>query len=174
VRVPHAAAMLLSLSAACAMLSGCLERTIRVTSEPPGALVWLNDVEIGRTPAEARFKFYGIYDVRLELAGYEPVHEGREAVAPFYEYTGPDAIASALPTRIHNTVEWHFDLSPSPASNDPTAEAEMLARAHALRDRLGPSPTPPVADPTRTAPPPEEAPTGEPLAEPPQTEPGTP
>lgn len=134
--------VILSISAVCLLggLGGCLERTIRVTSDPPGALVWLNDVEIGRTPAEARFKFYGTYDVRLELAGYEPVHEGREAVAPLHEYPGPDVIASAWPGRIRNTVEWHFELEASPVSLDPGAEAEMVERARALRERLGPAP----------------------------------
>jgi hypothetical protein len=128
----------LSLAAIGIACPGCLERTIRVTSDPPGALVWLNDVEIGRTPAEARFKFYGTYDVRLELTGYEPVHAGRDAKAPFYEYPGPDAIAAALPMRLHNVIEWHFDLDPSPPSRDPAAEAEMVARARELREQLGP------------------------------------
>lgn len=147
------------LAGATLLLAGCLERTIRVTSDPPGALVWLNDTEIGRTPAEARFKFYGVYDVRLELAGYEPVHEGREAVAPFYEYPGPDAIASAIPARIHNVVQWHFDLTPSPAPSDPDAEAQMLARARALRDRLGPAPNqPPEATPPEAPGEPEQPP----------------
>lgn len=130
------AGLLVSIAA----LSGCLERTIHVTSEPSGALVWLNDVEIGRTPAEARFKFYGTYDVRVELPGYEPVHEGRDAKAPFYEYPGPDAIATVLPMRLHNRVEWHFDLTPSATSNSPAAESELIGRAHALRERLGPAP----------------------------------
>lgn len=137
-------------------LAGCLERTIRVTSEPPGAMVWLNDVEIGRTPAEARFKFYGVYDVRLEMQGFEPIHEGREAVAPFYEYPGPDAVATVIPARIRNVVEWHFDFAPAATIDNPAAEAAMISRAHALRDRLGPAPTPPP-DPT-PAPEPESAP----------------
>lgn len=152
-RVPHATAKLLSLCALFAVLPGCLERTIRVTSKPPGALVWLNDTEIGRTPAEARFKFYGTYDVRVELPGYEPIHEGMDAKAPFYEYPGPDFVAAALPTRIKNTVEWHFDLTPSPGLNNPEAQADMIARAHALRDRLGPAPAPTSPNPAATAPP---------------------
>ncbi|MFB3120043.1 MAG: PEGA domain-containing protein [Stenotrophomonas maltophilia] len=40
-----------------------------ITSEPPGALVWLNDREIGRTPVDVDFEFYGRYDVRLHLPG---------------------------------------------------------------------------------------------------------
>ncbi|MEZ6234391.1 MAG: PEGA domain-containing protein [Phycisphaerales bacterium] len=134
-----------AMAAACGVLGGlsaglggCLERTIRVTSEPPGAMVWLNDVEIGRTPAEARFKFYGTYDVRLEMAGFEPVHEGREAAAPFYEYPGPDLIAAAIPARFHNRIEWHYVLEPAQGLDSPEAEAAILERARALRERMGP------------------------------------
>ncbi|MCA9288773.1 MAG: PEGA domain-containing protein [Phycisphaerales bacterium] len=131
-------------------LGGCLERTIRVTSEPPGAMVWLNDVEIGRTPAEARFKFYGTYDVRLEMAGFEPVHEGREAAAPFYEYPGPDLVAAAVPARFHNRIEWHYVLEPAQGLDSPEAEAAILERARGLRERLGAAPeaAPTEPDPT--------------------------
>lgn len=144
-------------------LTGCLERTIRVTSDPPGAIVWLNDVEIGQTPAQARFKFYGVYDVRLELPGYEPIHEGREAKAPFHEYPGPDLIASALPSRIHTTLDWHYTLTPSPPLADPAAEDAFLDRARALRTRLGPAP---AADPA-----PQPEPDQTPRPEPPVLEP---
>lgn len=50
-------------------LTGCVERLITVRSQPPGALVHLNDEEIGRTPVTVPFKFYGTYDVRLEHEG---------------------------------------------------------------------------------------------------------
>ncbi len=56
-------------------LTGCVERLITVRSQPPGALVHLNDEEIGRTPVTVPFKFYGVYDVRLE-------HEGDWVPAP--------------------------------------------------------------------------------------------
>lgn len=52
--------------AALFVLAGCIERTITVTSKPAGALVYLNDEEIGRTPVTVPFTFYGVYDVRLE------------------------------------------------------------------------------------------------------------
>lgn len=53
-------------------LAGCVERTISITSDPSGALVFLNDEEIGRTPCEASFLHYGTYDVRIVKDGYEP------------------------------------------------------------------------------------------------------
>ena len=35
--------------------AGCVERTITVRSDPPGALVYLDDVERGETPCTFRF-----------------------------------------------------------------------------------------------------------------------
>ena len=48
---------------------GCVERLITVRSQPSGALVYLNDEEVGRTPVTVPFTFYGYYDVRLEHEG---------------------------------------------------------------------------------------------------------
>lgn len=119
------------------LLGGCAERRIRVTSEPAGARVWLNDEEIGRTPAEARFTFYGHYDVRLEMPGYEPYHAEHTARAPLHEYPGPDLVAAAAPTNIRHTVEWHIELTPTPeTSAEPeTARTELIDRAAGLRER---------------------------------------
>lgn len=118
-----------------ALLSGCVTRTndrrIVVTSDPPGATVWLNDVEIGRTPTEASFKFYGTYDLQLRLDGYQPVHEGRTAHAPLHEQPGLDLIAAAWPWRPRHEVTWHFDLEPTPERTLGTEELEtqLIERA---------------------------------------------
>lgn len=58
--------LLLPLLALALWLTGCIERTITITSEPSGSLVHLNDEEVGRTPLTVPFTFYGVYDVRLE------------------------------------------------------------------------------------------------------------
>jgi hypothetical protein len=119
------------------ILPACAERRIRVTSTPPGALVWLNDEEIGRTPTEARFTFYGHYDLRLEAPGFEPYHDQHTAHAPFHEYPGPDLIAAAIPANIRHTVEWHVDMAPTPETiEDPeTVRAELVDRAASLREQ---------------------------------------
>jgi hypothetical protein len=117
-------------------LAGCVDRKIRITSEPPGATVWLNDVEIGRTPAEADFMFYGRYDVRLEKDGYEPLWTDREARAPVWQYPVVDLVAEVLPMRIDDTVEWHFTLEPAlETTTDPDAlRRELVERARTQRD----------------------------------------
>lgn len=118
-------------------LGGCLQRRIFVTSEPDGAIVWINDQEVGRTPLDTGFTFYGTYDVRVRKEGYEPVSGPRDARAPWYEYPGPDLIASALPFPIRSTVRWHYVLAPLPP-NTQEARADLVERAAELRDRPGP------------------------------------
>ena len=118
-------------------LGGCLERTVTITSEPPGALVMLNDEEIGRTPVETGFKYFGVYDVRLQREGYEPIATEREAVAPIWEYPVIDLFAIAAPWRIKTEIDWHFDLQELASPGTPEAvqaESELFDRARSLRD----------------------------------------
>ncbi|MBX3322509.1 MAG: PEGA domain-containing protein [Phycisphaeraceae bacterium] len=117
------------------VLTGCIQRRIVVTSDPPGAIVWLNDTEIGRTPAETAFTYYGRYDVRLELPGYQSLHTSRRTRAPFHEYPGPDLVATVIPHRFSTVIEWHFELEPFPESVVDAAEFErgVIDRARALR-----------------------------------------
>ncbi len=109
--------------------SGCVQRRVEITSEPSGARVWLNDEMVGVTPCEAGFKYYGKYDVRLDLDGYEPVHEGRVMKAPIYEYPVIDLAATAVPANIESVNEWHFVLTPTGEVD----REELIGRANELR-----------------------------------------
>lgn len=113
-------------------LAGCVERRIHITSEPSGALVSLNDVEVGATPCEVDFTYFGVYDVRLRKAGYEPLLTKAEAKAPLHEWPLIDLVAMAVPVRKRTRIDWHFVLEA--ANNDPAA---LLGRAAELRGRLG-------------------------------------
>ncbi len=117
------------------VLPGCLERRIQVTSEPPGATVWLNDVEVGRTPLKTGFKYYGTYDVRVRKDGYEPIWTPRTANTPLWEVPPIDLAATALPVRIEREVAWHFDLAAPAPDNVP----DLVKRGKELRSRLAPA-----------------------------------
>ena len=73
---------LLLLVFVCASMLGCVKRTISITSDPGGALVWVNDREVGRTPLEIEFLYYGEYDVRVERDGQEPIMTTRLGKCP--------------------------------------------------------------------------------------------
>lgn len=112
-------------------LTGCVQRTITVTSEPPGAIVSLNDEEVGRTPVTVPFTFYGTYDVRLELAGYQTLHVAQKANGPWWENPGPDLVAEALPGKRRVNLDWFYTLTPLQLP----AESDLLDRANELRSR---------------------------------------
>lgn len=118
---------LLALAAA----TGCVQRTVSITTDPPGALVWLNDREIGRTPLEVGFDYYGTYDVRLEREGYEPVMTSGRANAPWWDTVGLDLVSELIPADLHSRVAWHYVLEP--LDDDPDA---LVERARNLRARL--------------------------------------
>ena len=52
---------------------------------PAGALVWVNHREVGRTPLEIDFTYYGHYDVQLTREGSEPVITTAEANPPVWD-----------------------------------------------------------------------------------------
>lgn len=135
----------LVLAAAALMLPGCLQRTISITTEPPGATVWLNDVEVGTTPLETDFTYYGAYDVRIRRAGYEPILDRKKITPPLHERPVIDLFAELIPAKIENRVEWSFTLAPAAESAPPAgvgaaaADGAAVERAKELRDKLAPA-----------------------------------
>jgi len=128
-RVLNIALTLMLLSAA--GLTGCVQRTIKITSTPAGALVHLNDEEVGRTPVEVPYLYYGTYDVRLQLDGYQPLWTQAEAKAPWWEAPGPDLIAEAV-SDAEVKQEWHYDLEVQPLVD----EKPLVERAKEMQMRL--------------------------------------
>ena len=103
-----------------------------ITSEPAGALVYLNDQEVGRTPLEVPFTWYGTYDVRLEREGYKTLAAQQVAERPWWEMPGPDLFAEALPDK-RVEIAWHMQMQPvQPA--DETDPDRVLNFAKQLRE----------------------------------------
>ena len=108
--------------------TGCVRRTIRITTEPPGALVWLNHREIGRTPVEADFTHYGTYDLMIKKDGYEPLIGAMPTGTRIRGTPGVDLVLEVLPVHMHDLVEWHLEMVPRDEDH-----AALLQRASALR-----------------------------------------
>lgn len=117
--------MALSLTLVC---TGCVERYISITSQPSGALVYLNDDEVGRTPLTVPFTFYGTYDVRLEADGYKPLWTKQPAQAPWWDTVGIDLFAEVVPNA-KSHVKWHFEMELQGAIK----EAALVDRARQMR-----------------------------------------
>jgi hypothetical protein len=121
--------------------AACVERTVSIESEPPGATVWVNDREVGVTPCEFSFTHYGTFDVRVVLDGHEPLVTGAEATAPWWDHIPFDLVAEILPAKFVSRTAWRFELVPSEVS-----PGELLRRAAELRERTA-TPGPEVPAP---------------------------
>ena len=111
---------------------GCqgVQRSLEITSQPSGALVHVNDVEVGRTPVSVPFTHYGTYDVRVAAEGYRPLWTQAEAKVPLWDLPGPDLVAEAVGGE--STVQWHFDLEPMPEQTERT----LVSHARQMRALL--------------------------------------
>jgi hypothetical protein len=115
-----------------ALAPGCVRRTIRITTEPPHALVFLNDREIGRSEVTTDFTFYGDYDVVIRKEGYETLKTHLDVKAPWYQLIPFDFFAEVLwPGHIHDAHHGHFVLTEA----TPSSPEELIERANETRDR---------------------------------------
>jgi hypothetical protein len=121
--------VVLMLLAACCTC--CVRRVIDITSDPPGAKVWVNDREAGRTPCTIEFTHYGRYDVRLRREGFEPVVGFGDADAPVWDFVGCDLVSEVIPARFESRVQWHFTMIPTDKD-----EAALVRRAREMRTGL--------------------------------------
>jgi len=97
----------------CLLLSGCVERKLTINTEPQGALIVLNDEEIGTSPVTVSFEWYGDYWVRISKDGYENLNTHRLLKGPWYDHFPFDFFAQIInPHRTINSYEWTFSLEP--------------------------------------------------------------
>ena len=94
------------------VVSGCVERKLTINTEPQGALVTLNDEQIGISPVTVSFNWYGDYRVRTSKDGYETLETHRLLKGPWYDRFPFDFFAMLNPRYIENSYEWTFRLEP--------------------------------------------------------------
>lgn len=128
-------ALFLVLCLAAIVAGGCTERRMVIESDPPGALVVVNETWRGTTPFTMPFRHYGVYQIRLEKDGYHPMVVKEPVEAPWYEHTGPDLINAALvPKRTADVHHLVYQLSPVETERDISG---LLARSEAFAERVG-------------------------------------
>ncbi len=126
----HSVSLLVMGALAAAVLAGCVERKLTINTEPQGALVTLNDQQVGTSPVTVSFNWYGNYQVRLQKDGYETLDTARRLKAPLHDYPPFDLCAELFyPGVIRDNYEWAFDLTPK---QYPTRD-ELIEKADALR-----------------------------------------
>ncbi|MHB1037020.1 MAG: PEGA domain-containing protein [Pirellulales bacterium] len=110
--------------------AGCVQRRLTIRSSPPGALVYVDDHEIGTTPVSTSFLYYGTRKIRLVKDGYETLTVMQQIAMPWYQVPPVDFVSENLvPGEIRDQRTLDFALTPQrivPAE-------ELRQRAEILR-----------------------------------------
>ncbi len=127
------------------LLSGCVKRRLTIRSDPPGALVYIDDYEVGTTPVSAYYTYYGTRQIRLVLDGYETLTVKQTFYPPWYELPGVDFLTeNFIPYEFRDERTLTFKLLPQRLS----PPDQLLERAENLRRgsrmQIVPTPNPPV------------------------------
>ena len=119
---------------------GCVQRRMTIRSNPPGALVYVDDYQIGTTPVSHDFVYYGTRKIRLVKDGYETLTVRQPFPLPWYEIFPLDFVSETLiPWEIRD--ERVVDLAMQPATAVPPES--VVARAEQVRLAAGSLPVPP-------------------------------
>ncbi len=112
-------------------LSGCVRRRMTVRSNPPGAMVYIDDQQIGTTPVSTAFTYYGTRKIKLVKDQYETMTTYTKIAPPWYQIPPLDFFAeNVLGREIRDERQLDFQLQPQRIV--PTQE--LLARANGLRN----------------------------------------
>lgn len=98
--------------ALCLILSGCLTSNINVASEPPGARVFFDYEDKGKTPTKFEFLWYGKHKIQLFKEGYERVDEIVEVKCPPHLYIPFDFFFTVLPFKFEDNHDFSYELTP--------------------------------------------------------------
>src|SRR6478672_6424264 len=75
---------------------GCVRRRLTVRSNPPGAKVFIDDVEIGTTPCSAAYTYYGTRKITAIKDGFETVTVYERMNPPWYEIPPIDFVSETV------------------------------------------------------------------------------
>jgi hypothetical protein len=136
-RAPRGVARTVSVFVAAAFLApaaGCVQRRLTILSNPPGAMVYVGDEEIGTTPVSTDFVYYGNRKIRLEKPGFETLKVDQPIPAPWYQIPPLDVVSDNF--ALHEVRDERFvtfDLAPQVV----VPQHELLRRADGLRQANG-------------------------------------
>jgi hypothetical protein len=120
-------ALIILLTSICFCI-GCVERKLTIITEPSGALVALNDEEIGFSPVTVGFEWYGDYSVRITKDGYQTLNTHQNLKRPLRDVAPFDLLDDMFRTRT-DAYTWTFELEPYQEPN----KAELIEDALELQ-----------------------------------------
>lgn len=102
---------------ACILLStgGCVVRELVIKSDPPGATVFINGRDSGKTPLTKQFDFYGSREIVLRMEGRESVRKVVSPGVPWFEFFPLDFFFEIIfPLTLRDRHEYSLSLPPLP------------------------------------------------------------
>ena len=100
-----------------------------INSNPPGATVYVDGHQLGKTPVSTDFTYYGTRNIRLEMDNYQTMVVKQKVTPPWYEFPPFDFFSetfSANEVKDHHM--WTYDLQQRAISSDD----QIMERANAF------------------------------------------
>ncbi len=131
--------------------AGCVRRRLNVRTNPPGALVYVDNQQIGTTPCSVDFTYYGTREIRLIKPGYETLTVNQPIPTPWYQYPPLDFISENLvATKIRDNRTVTYNLAPQII----VPPQQLVDRANQLRQDALQYPVTPASGVAPISPPP--------------------
>ena len=112
-RLRPTSARWLVLVVLCLLQLGCVTRRLTVRSNPPGAMVYIDDYEIGPTPVSVPYTYYGTRKIVLVKDGFETLTVMQNIPAPWDEWFPLDFISeNVVPVEIRDQRTVDYNLVP--------------------------------------------------------------
>jgi hypothetical protein len=119
---------LVAALALAALLPGCVSRKLFLLSQPPGATVWLDGVQVGVTPYEEQLPAAGTRRLELLLPGHETLRTDLVLPRPWWDTWPLDMLAAAWPWTLESHHAFEFALAPAAPPEDSWGAAERALR----------------------------------------------
>jgi hypothetical protein len=111
-------------------IAGCVERRVLVRTNPPGAMLYVDDQEIGMTPITFAPTYYGSHKIRLVKDGYETKQDLLSMPPPWYEIPPLDFFSeNTVPGTINDMRTFDYPLTLQAV----VRKEDLLCRAEGLR-----------------------------------------
>ncbi len=127
------------------LAGGCVQRRLTVRSNPPGALVTIDNYEVGVTPCSTDYTYYGTRNVRLVRDGFKTLETQQFIPPPWYQVFPLDFVSENLvPYEFRDERALEFTLQPEliQGTQPLLGRAEELRRGSLMSDFVAP-PAPP-------------------------------
>lgn len=127
----------------CAILCGCVLRSLTINSEPSGAMVYLDDEPIGETPVTTTFTYYGTRKITLEKTDaegrllYERKIVYEKIKPPFYQIFPLDFFSElVIPAKLKDEHYLSYQLDPLAQLPKEELQKRVMKNAADLREQL--------------------------------------